>query len=193
MAYSAWSVVAFEQPTTAKWNILGTNDAEFNSLISTSGGVTSVGNGSDEVVLRTQSKARASLGTNQSLTANVQTTLQLDTEQFDVGSDFNTSTYTFTAPIAGYYLTLGGSRWSVAADGDGLDLFIVVSGSGAVGGSRHNLRTSGANPQHVNTSTIVKLPAAGTIILQGRNVSNNDTVEAGTDFTFLAVHLLSKD
>jgi len=30
MAYAAWSVVAFEQPTTAKWNILGTNDASFN-------------------------------------------------------------------------------------------------------------------------------------------------------------------
>lgn len=30
MAYSAWSVVAGEQPTAAKWNILGTNDASFN-------------------------------------------------------------------------------------------------------------------------------------------------------------------
>ena len=30
MAYAAWSVIAGEQPTTAKWNILGTNDASFN-------------------------------------------------------------------------------------------------------------------------------------------------------------------
>jgi hypothetical protein len=30
MAYSAWSVIAGEQPTAAKWNILGTNDASFN-------------------------------------------------------------------------------------------------------------------------------------------------------------------
>lgn len=30
MAYAAWSVVAGEQPTAAKWNILGTNDASFN-------------------------------------------------------------------------------------------------------------------------------------------------------------------
>lgn len=30
MAYAAWSVVADEQPTTAKWNILGTNDSSFN-------------------------------------------------------------------------------------------------------------------------------------------------------------------
>jgi hypothetical protein len=30
MAYSAWSVVYGEQPSAAKWNILGTNDASFN-------------------------------------------------------------------------------------------------------------------------------------------------------------------
>lgn len=29
--YAAWSVVADEQPTTAKWNILGSNDAAFNN------------------------------------------------------------------------------------------------------------------------------------------------------------------
>lgn len=30
MAYSSWSVVFSEQPSAAKWNILGTNDASFN-------------------------------------------------------------------------------------------------------------------------------------------------------------------
>ena len=30
MGYQIWSVVADEQPTAAKWNILGTNDASFN-------------------------------------------------------------------------------------------------------------------------------------------------------------------
>lgn len=30
MAYQAWSVVAGEQPSAAKWNILGSNDASFN-------------------------------------------------------------------------------------------------------------------------------------------------------------------
>lgn len=38
MAYSAWSVVYGEQPSAAKWNILGTNDSEFNSLISHNAG-----------------------------------------------------------------------------------------------------------------------------------------------------------
>lgn len=30
MAYAAWTVVAGEQPTASKWNILGTNDQSFN-------------------------------------------------------------------------------------------------------------------------------------------------------------------
>lgn len=35
MAYQAWSVVFGEQPSAAKWNILGTNDARFESWITT--------------------------------------------------------------------------------------------------------------------------------------------------------------
>lgn len=30
MAYTSWSVIYGEQPSAAKWNILGTNDASFN-------------------------------------------------------------------------------------------------------------------------------------------------------------------
>jgi len=33
MSYAAWSVVAFEQPTAAKWNQLGDNDAYLKSTI----------------------------------------------------------------------------------------------------------------------------------------------------------------
>lgn len=33
MAYATWSVVFGEQPSASKWNILGTNDAYFNTQI----------------------------------------------------------------------------------------------------------------------------------------------------------------
>lgn len=33
MAYAEWSVVANEIPTTNKWNILGTNDADFDTRL----------------------------------------------------------------------------------------------------------------------------------------------------------------
>lgn len=33
MAYASWSVVFGEQPSAAKWNILGTNDSTFNDFM----------------------------------------------------------------------------------------------------------------------------------------------------------------
>lgn len=37
MAYASWSVVFGEQPSAAKWNILGTNDSYFDGYIDRSG------------------------------------------------------------------------------------------------------------------------------------------------------------
>lgn len=42
MAYAPISFTAFEVPTAAKWNILGTNDAEFNSMIKHNGTIVEV-------------------------------------------------------------------------------------------------------------------------------------------------------
>lgn len=39
MAYTSWSVVFGEQPSAAKWNILGTNDAYFDTSITTLNGL----------------------------------------------------------------------------------------------------------------------------------------------------------
>ncbi len=33
MAYSSWSVIAGETPTATKWNLLGSNDADFDSRL----------------------------------------------------------------------------------------------------------------------------------------------------------------
>lgn len=45
----------------------------------------------------------AYLSTNQSLSANTPTTVEFDTVLFDVHSDYNNSTFMFTAPFTGYY------------------------------------------------------------------------------------------
>jgi len=37
--YAIWSVVASEMPTTAKWNILGSNDASFNAGLGFNDGI----------------------------------------------------------------------------------------------------------------------------------------------------------
>lgn len=47
MAYASISFTAFEVPTAAKWNILGTNDAEFNSMIKHNGTIVEIAESGD--------------------------------------------------------------------------------------------------------------------------------------------------
>lgn len=61
MAYAAWSVVFGEQPSAAKWNILGANDASFNNgsgiqptnaIVAASGGLDLRGASANGVLLQ---------------------------------------------------------------------------------------------------------------------------------------------
>jgi len=52
----------------------------------------------------------AYIGSTQTVTSGAQVTLTFNTERYDLGSNFNTSTYAYTPPTAGYYLfNLGAS------------------------------------------------------------------------------------
>ena len=46
----------------------------------------------------------AYINATQSVSSATETTITFDTERYDLGSNFNTSTYTYTAPSAGKYL-----------------------------------------------------------------------------------------
>jgi hypothetical protein len=54
------------------------------------------------------------MGSSQSLSAAIYTTLQLNTKEYDTASCYNTSTYRFTPNVAGYYLLVG-SIWFTSA------------------------------------------------------------------------------
>lgn len=71
MAYQVWSVVFGEQPSASKWNILGTNDAEFNSLIQRlSGGLVLFDSSGNEIIkgIRTASAVNEVQVTNAATT-----------------------------------------------------------------------------------------------------------------------------
>lgn len=99
MSYSAWSVVFGEQPSAAKWNILGSNDSSFNDG-------TGIANGAIKALTHiTQSGCRAKRSGNLTVNASSETTILLDAEDFDSDSYHSTSSNTerFTAPNTGYY------------------------------------------------------------------------------------------
>lgn len=59
MAYASWSVVFGEQPSAAKWNILGTNDAAFNAMIQPDGTAVKLLDDAGNEILRSNKTASA--------------------------------------------------------------------------------------------------------------------------------------
>lgn len=95
MSYVSWSVVYGEQPSAAKWNILGSNDASFNDGTGIADGVIT------SEALNATIACRAYLSAAQNIQAT--TKVLLDTENYDLGSDFDTTNSRFVAPVTGYY------------------------------------------------------------------------------------------
>ena len=74
---------------------------------------------------------RAYQGSAQSVSNNTLTTLNIDTENFDTDSAFDTSTYTFTPQVAGKYFIFGGNRYTGQSNYDtGFSIEIRKNGSG---------------------------------------------------------------
>lgn len=63
MAYASWSVTFGEQPSASKWNILGTNDAYFATIVGTAG-VFNVGSDGFHRINGFRSKAISTSTTN---------------------------------------------------------------------------------------------------------------------------------
>ena len=98
MAYASWSVVFGEQPSTAKWNILGTNDASFangTGIANIATNTTAISNPYKFSVYRNAA---------QNLSASVGTKINYDTELFDTNNNFDSTTnFRYTAAVAGFY------------------------------------------------------------------------------------------
>ena len=65
----------------------------------------------------------------QSITQGSFVKLQFNTEDFDIGSDWDTSNYRFTAPVTGYYQVNAGIIYDNVTDGKFFYLAIFVNGS----------------------------------------------------------------
>ncbi len=116
MAYASWSVVFGEQPSAAKWNILGTNDASFNdgSGIGT-GAITPdklISGGSATWVATTDS-APSYTGWS-SVTTRISRSMKVGNLvywYFVIDGTSNSTAATITMPYAsGYQMFIGGIR-----------------------------------------------------------------------------------
>lgn len=145
----------------------------------------------------TNAKARAYLSADQDdITDNTVTLVNLDTESYDQGSDFDTTNYYFVAPVDGYYLVCWKADFEstdlVADKGYqayvyvGSTLTCAAAAQASVGASRV-LSAGGAD--------IIALSANDQVTLRVRHFAGVNTIdlESGSSNTFLAVSLISMD
>ena len=148
------------------------------------------GNAAKATVMSTAAKANVYLSENQSLTGGAITDLALDTELFDVGSNFNVSTYKFTAPVTGYYYVSALVTFTVTAAGD--DTLMWIETDGNVNNEvQVRISAPSTSPVTLAGSTIMALIAGEYIRVRVRNNTNNDSIISSDGQTFLAIHLLS--
>lgn len=147
MAYTAWSVVFGEQPSAAKWNILGTNDASFND-----------GTGIANLALSTTSvsnpyKFSAYHNTTQSLATG--TVVGFNTELFDTNNNYD-GVNKYTAPVSGFYQVNAAIYYQ---SGSTVGNSILLYKNGAVLSRGNALASSGGNDICVVLSQSIQLAA----------------------------------
>lgn len=128
-------------------------------------------------------KFQAYVGSNQSISSGALTDLNLTSESFDTGSDFDTTNKYFTVPADGYYYFYAQAEFAVGGDGNELLLRIKSSGGTVYATGRYS--AGGAGNAIVNTSCLVFLSAGTNVMIDVRNNSSNDTITAGTTSSYL--------
>jgi len=122
------------------------------------------------------------------------TLIDLNTENYDIGSDFNTSTHKFTAPVTGYY----DIRYQVGFNGIFLDkryLAYVYKNTSTLVLLTSVIPAATISGLYVNASGIVHLTATDTLDLRAESESGDNTVDVvggNTYATYLAITLMSQ-
>lgn len=182
MAYQSWSVVFGEQPSAAKWNILGSNDASFNDGTGIGTGVITTAKIADDDVtsekLQTTIAFHAYRNASQSISSSL-TTVIFDTERYDLGADYNTTTGQFTAPRNGIYSFSAGLNCSASAQTRVVIQFVCSSA-----GDRIVFDATATDINKANGAIEIDLNASETVevkVLQltNANVAGIETFFAG--------------
>lgn len=189
MAYTPISFVFGEQPSAAKWNILGANDASFADGTGIASGAITTAKIADANV--TSEKLDLTIGVrayrNAALSVSTESDIVFDTENWDLGSDFSTGTGQFTAPVTGYYKVYAQARLTNLGDGATSNLRIYANGvntalSTVVGAS------VGGDPTVVVGDT-VSLTASQVAKVTIEN-SGSTALSVGTTSTFVTIEFV---
>jgi len=136
-------------------------------------------------------KASAYLGAAQDIAKDSWVEVALNTESYDIGNDFNTTTHEFTAPVNGYYLVIGQVTYATpeADKRYWASLNINNAATPTLYYPAHSSSTSGLG---ISISSVMFLTATNLLSLYTRcNTTGTEALSTGALATFLNVHLLS--
>ena len=192
MAYASWSVVFGEQPSAAKWNILGTNDASFNDGTGiATGAITSTKiSGIDKSLTTTDSNPykfsayRAAAHTS----STSDTIISHDSELYDTNNNFTSSTY--TAPVDGFYW-FSAIAGNTIATGTMMQSYLYVNGSINKMGNAINSPNTSAYGTFSTVTALIQLNATNTVAHYFRGGSGS-TVGVGQDRCFFQGFLVCR-
>lgn len=198
MAYTAWSVVFGEQPTAAKWNQLGENDAGFKDGT----------NIDDDAIIARHiagiDKSNLAADSNPykfsvypASTVAISTATQkiaLNTEVFDTNNNFDTASYRYTAPVAGFYQINAQGRMGSAGMGstENATLGLYKNGSQLAVSDKINGSNDSARIATPNISKLVQLAAGDYLELYALMGGVYRDIVAGPIATFMDGYLVSR-
>ena len=130
----------------------------------------------------------------QTISNQTLTTIVFDTEAYDVGSNFNTTNYTFTAPVAGKYLCHLSISFNAGQLGTNTRNFMGLY----VGGSAVNQNfgsPTGSNDRFSMYQTVVLDLSASATVTGRVYIDNGSSADvwmnsSGIDFTYMSIGLL---
>lgn len=182
MGYASWSVVFGEQPSAAKWNILGTNDSSFNDSTGINlqyANLTGISNPYKFSAYKSSA--------TQTINTGADTKVTFDVEEFDTNNNFATSTY--TCPVAGFYLFVVSLGYNAVASGTRLLPRVYKNGaSNKVGDDKMTNAAAGTS----QLQALIQCAASDTIEGYGTPVGANTVLTNTQSQTFFQGVLLSK-
>lgn len=142
-----------------------------------------------------QAKARAYRSVNQlNLTHAVWTKVLLDRKSYDPGSNFDTTTNRFTAPITGYYAACAHVLWTETTVIADKRYMIAIYANGDTWKVIHYAHASCVRSFSNMILDIIYLEAGDYVELMARQESGVNTVDisgVSNYTTYMSIHLLS--
>lgn len=138
--------------------------------------------------IETGAKGYKSSG-NQTITTATRTVVELESTSYDLGSDFNTTTDRFVAPVTGEYIVVGNLRFTSTVDATTYQVELQVNGSLS---SFCTYDVNGTDHIQGNVVDILQLSASDYVQLSVYHTfGSNKDISTGEGNTFLSVHRLS--